>query len=232
MSKYRPVFLASALCLILALWGCNGGGDNQPSSSTTATRVSEPKASPQAETASEGAEKPHNQEENPNKEDTDDPEYFSVLSKVRTEAQKYWDERFIKCGTTQRGDDRWFSYNPKEKSFMEVIKLRRFTSFPFRLSNADKYNKEWSAISVVQGEAWRHCSEGPCGKYQGGIMGLTELYTPMIMLFHQSPNFQSGLFTLAITVKKGKYSSDNPAEPFYQPYGCAEVKNHPIWKEY
>lgn len=225
----RTTFLLM-LFLLLHL-GCNKPSEQASVNSSTSPV---PKTEPAQEAKKEDAPtKTEEKEQDP--KDADDPEYFTVLSKVKIEADKYWDERFIKCGEMRNGADRWFTVKVIEgqrNTYLEVIRLRRFVSVPYRISNAAKYNKAWSAKSAVQGEAWRTCSDGPCGGYTGGIIGLSTLMTPIAVLIAEDQMFEGGMFILKIGVNKGVYSSDDPAKDYYRPKGCEEIRAHPIWTEY
>ncbi|HZT36030.1 MAG TPA: hypothetical protein VFA15_08920, partial [Nitrososphaera sp.] len=179
MLTHKTLLVAMTLTLSLMVGGCeNSGGQTSVDASSTSTPPPAAKSSPTIESppahSADSTEKASEQGESPNPEDAKDPDFFNANRVVREFAKAYWDERFIKCGTNRQGDERWFSVQETNTAsrYLEIINLRTATSPPTRLSSADRLNRVWHAASTLQSTAYRWCSEGPCGEYSGGVVGV------------------------------------------------------------
>lgn len=239
MSKYKIAPTAMMLILLVFSCGCSNSS-SEASSKNPQENLSSSKTIPQSLPATEAvsgkSESASEQKENSDGQDKSSPFDPALIAKVRKEAQTFWDDRFIQCGTSKRtGADRWFSVKETEdgKTYLEVIKLRQITSLPYRLNKADEYNDESQAVSIVRGAVWRWCNKEPCDKYDGGVHVLSDLPLSFItMIAFNAEAFESGLFTLRISIERGKLtlSGSEGTKHLYAPT-CEEIKKQPIWKE-
>jgi hypothetical protein len=146
-----------------------------------------------------------------------DPTYLKALSEASKFAEVFWDERFIRCGTTSEGYERWFSVEETTyaRRYLEVINLRTVTVLSPRISSADKLNRLWYGVSSVSAKASRWCDDSSCEGYSGGLVGVE----------------QFALFTLGITIKNGvaTTSEEGRLMSLYKPT-CDEIQKHRIWQ--
>lgn len=237
MSKHKIALTPLILSLLIFFCGCSNSS-SEASNKSSQENLSSSKIIPQSSPTIEAVSgKSESASENSDGQDKSSPFDPALIAKVRKEAQTFWDDRFIQCGTSKKtGADRWFSKKVTENgtTYLEVIKLRRITSFPYRLNKADEYNDESQAISIVRGAVWRWCDEEPCGKYDGGAHILSDLpLSAITMIAFNAEAFGSALFTLQISIEKGKLtlSDSKDTKSLYAPT-CEEIKKQPIWKEY
>lgn len=193
---YRFGGLISALAILLLLTisqGCKKAG-------------SEAKDGPIVET-----EKPVENDQ------TKDPSYLQGLDAASKFAEVFWKDRFILCGKTAEGYERWFSVEETTyaRRYLEVINLRTVTVLSPRISSADKLNRLWYGVSSVSAKASRWCDDSSCEGYSGGLVGVE----------------QFALFTLGITIKNGvaTTSEEGRLMSLYKPT-CDEIQKHRIWQ--
>lgn len=142
-------------------------------------------------------------------EDSKAPDFPDILREGQERADTYWKSKYCQCDDLN--SDRFFTKipSPNGNSYVELKGFHKFTSFPYFLSPAEKYNHEWTIVSVVHAYASRRCDENkPCGDYQGGTLGATGLGDPGpsgALMKTGTAIFQTFVHKITFHVKKGHW---------------------------
>jgi len=149
-------------------------------------------------------------------EDKRDPSYLEASAVASKFADEFWNDRFIRCGSTSQGYERWFSVEESTfaRRYLEVINLRTVTVGTPRISSASSLNRTWTAISSLSAKASRWCQKDKCEDYQGGLIGVE----------------QFNLYNIVIIIRNGVATTD-PGRYLIQLYKptCEEIRGQPIW---
>ena len=148
---------------------------------------------------------------------TKDPSYLEGFNAASNFAEVFWNDRFIMCGKTAEGYERWFSVEETVKSrrYLEIVNLRTMTVLSPRLNSADVLNRLWYGTSSLSAKAYRWCDDSTCSDYKGGLIGVEEF----------------NLYSIPIAVRNGvgTTKADEVLMSLYKPT-CEEIKNHLIGK--
>lgn len=145
-----------------------------------------------------------------------DPSYLEASAVASKFADEFWNDRFIRCGSTSEGDERWFSVEESTfaRRYLEVINLRTVTVATPRISSASSLNRTWTAISSLSGKASRWCQDDKCKDYEGGLIGVE----------------QFNLYSMTIIIRNGVATAERaPLMGSYKPT-CEEIRGQPIWR--
>jgi hypothetical protein len=145
-----------------------------------------------------------------------DPSYLEASAVASKFADEFWNDRFIRCGSTSEGDERWFSVEESTvaRRYLEVINLRTVTVATPRLSSASSLNRVWTAISSLSAKASRWCQDDKCNDYEGGLIGVE----------------QFNLYGMSIIIRNGVATSERPPLMSYYKPTCEEIRGQPIWR--
>jgi len=150
-------------------------------------------------------------------EDKRDPSYLEAYATASKFADEFWNDRFIRCGSTSQGYERWFSVEESTfaRRYLEVINLRTVTVGTPRISSASSLNRTWTAISSLSAKASRWCQDDKCKDYEGGLIGVE----------------QFNLYNIVITIRNGVATTDPDQYliALYKPT-CEEIRGQPIWR--
>ena len=145
-----------------------------------------------------------------------DPSYLEASAVASKFADEFWNDRFIRCGSTSEGYERWFSVEESTfaRRYLEVINLRTVTVATPRISSAYSLNRTWTAISSLSGKASRWCQDDKCKDYEGGLIGVE----------------QFNLYSMTIIIRNGVATAERaPLMDSYRPT-CEEIRGQPIWR--
>ena len=148
---------------------------------------------------------------------TKDPSYLQGLDAASKFAEVFWKDRFILCGKTAEGFERWFSVEEtvKGRRYLEIVNLRTVTVLSPRLNSADVLNRLWYGTSSLSAKAYRWCDDATCSDYKGGLIGVEEF----------------NLYSIPVAVRNGVATTkaEDALMSLYKPT-CEEIKNHLIGK--
>lgn len=146
-----------------------------------------------------------------------DPSYLEASAVASKFADEFWNDRFIPCGSTSEGYERWFSVEESThaRRYLEVINLRTVTVATPRISSASSLNRTWMAVSSLSAKASRWCQKEKCEDYKGGLIGVE----------------QFNLYSIVIAIRSGVATTDPDRYllELYKPT-CEEIRAQPIWR--
>ena len=145
-----------------------------------------------------------------------DPSYLQASAVASKFADEFWNDRFIRCGSTSEGYERWFTVSEglDARRYQEVLNLRIVTVTAPRLTSADSLNRVWTAISSLSAKASRWCQDDKCNDYEGGLIGVE----------------QFNLYGMSIIIRNGVATSERPPLMSYYKPTCEEIRGQPIWR--
>ncbi len=145
-----------------------------------------------------------------------DPSYLEASAVASKFADEFWNDRFIRCGSTSEGYERWFTVSEglDARRYQEVLNLRTVTVTAPRVTSADSLNRRWTAISSLSAKASRWCQDDKCGDYEGGLVGVE----------------QFNLYGMSIIIRNGVATVERPPLMSYYKPTCEEIRGQPIWR--